>query len=142
MRLCCCAVVLIGGGTFGDDDDGPEIPNVWLGNAIFALIVSKIVFIVFANGLLHVCERMQNPLDGRKSSFCRTLDGGYCNLLSAMMRVCWYDHKQVHVVYSHFMHSSHIYSHFFPPADHWCSTCFINICMFLVFFFLCCVSFI
>jgi hypothetical protein len=37
--------------------------------------VAKIIFILFANGMLHVCERIQNPLDNRTSSLSRHLHG-------------------------------------------------------------------
>lgn len=64
----------LGGGQF-DDDEGPDHPNTWLFNETVAMVIAKVIFILFANGLLHVCERIQNPLDGRKSSFCRLLNG-------------------------------------------------------------------
>jgi hypothetical protein len=63
-----------GAGGF-DDDEGPEKPNSWLVNSAFSLVAAKGVFLLFANGLLHVCERIQNPLDGKQVSFCRSMHG-------------------------------------------------------------------
>jgi len=85
MALACQTGIMLaiyratkstGDGAFEDDDDKPVHPNLWLTNASFGLIVSKIIFILFANGLLQVCERIQNPLDNRKSSLCRHLHDG------------------------------------------------------------------
>lgn len=54
-----------GEGEFSFDDDSrhfPENPRAWYANRFFAKVFGNVVFALFTEGLLQICDKVQNPL--------------------------------------------------------------------------------
>jgi hypothetical protein len=55
-----------GNGVFGDDDDaGPQHSNMFINHWALAMVVGKGIYIIFLEGLVQVCQSIQNPLADR-----------------------------------------------------------------------------
>jgi hypothetical protein len=58
-----------GNNTFDDDGNGwPTSPNVWFGYMCVVLVIKNLYFSLFLEGLVTMCDNIQNPLDDRAIS--------------------------------------------------------------------------
>lgn len=58
-----------GNNTFDDDtDEWPVSPNVWFGYTCVVLVIKNLYFSLFLEGLVTMCDNIQNPLDDRAIS--------------------------------------------------------------------------
>jgi hypothetical protein len=55
----------------------PEDPDVWYGNAFLQIVASNIIFALFCEGMLKVCDKLSNPMSRDETSFSEYVFGKY-----------------------------------------------------------------
>ena len=71
-----------GNNTFDDDtDEWPVNPNVWFGYMCVVLVIKNLDFSLFLEGLVTMCDNIQNPLDDRAISLSYLACGRYFTTL-------------------------------------------------------------
>lgn len=57
----------------GDDQTWPNNPNVWYLNTFLQVTASNVIYALFIEGLLNVCDKLSNPLSQHETSFSERL---------------------------------------------------------------------
>jgi hypothetical protein len=67
-----------GEGDYSPPDDNvswPANPNVWYMNVFFQLTASNMVFALFSEGMLKICDKLANPMSKDDTSFSELMFG-------------------------------------------------------------------
>jgi hypothetical protein len=67
-----------GEGDWSPNDDNvawPENPNVWYANSFLQITASNIVFALFCEGMLKICDKLSNPMSKDDTSFSEYIFG-------------------------------------------------------------------
>jgi hypothetical protein len=70
-----------GEGYYSPPDDTvtwPKSPNVWYVNVFFQITASNIVFALFCEGMLNICDKLSNPMSKDDTSFSESVFGKPC----------------------------------------------------------------
>lgn len=65
-----------GNGDYSPNDDTvawPQHPNVWYSNAFLQITAANVVFALFVEGMLKVCDKLANPMSKDDTSFSETV---------------------------------------------------------------------
>jgi len=74
---------MAGDGEYSPPDDTVTWPNnsrVWYANKFLQVTASNVVFALFSEGMLKVCDKLSNPMTDEDTSFSETLFGNVNSL--------------------------------------------------------------
>ena len=65
-------LISTGNGDYSYDDDDrswPEEPKIWYLNFFLSTVTGNVIFALFTEGIMKVCDKLQNPMSEEDTSF-------------------------------------------------------------------------